>query len=214
MYMPRQFEETRIDVMHALMTLHPLASLVTLGSDGLIANHIPLFIDPDGGQLGVLRGHVPRANPVWREFSATVDSIAIFQGPQCYISPSWYPGKQEHGKAVPTWNYAVVHAHGIPRVIDDPAWLLAHVTELSARHEAAQALPWKVSDAPSDYIEKLIGALVGIEIPISRLAGKWKVSQNRPAEDRAGVIATLASRPDDQSQAMATLIGQGAFGRD
>src|SRR5262245_60073347 len=151
-------------------------------------------------------GHVARANEAWQRFSKSVPSVVIFQGAESYITPSWYPSKHAHGKAVPTWNYAVVHAHGLPVVIEDKAWLLSHVNQLTDLHEADQALPWKVSDAPPDYIDRLISAIVGIEIPISKLAGKWKVSQNRSESDKLGVAAGLLARGNPQSNEMAALI--------
>ncbi|HYD59247.1 MAG TPA: FMN-binding negative transcriptional regulator [Noviherbaspirillum sp.] len=208
MYTPRQFEETRIDVLHRLMKAHPLAALVTLGDSGLLVNHVPFLIDDTEGQFGTLKAHIPRANPVWRQLSDSVEAVAIFQGPESYITPSWYPSKHADGKAVPTWNYAVVHAHGHPRVIEDAQWLLNHLTELTDEHEADQALPWRVSDAPRDYTDRLIEALVGIEIPISRIFGKWKVSQNRSRSDRLGVAAGLESRADERSREMAELVMQ------
>lgn len=206
MYLPKSTEESRLDVLQELIQAHPFACLVTLGKDGLVVNHMPLLIDTTCGEFGVLRGHVARANPVWQDFSETLESIAIFQGPQSYISPTWYPSKHAHGKAVPTWNYAVVHAHGIPRVIEDASWLLDHVSELSNHQESAQALPWKVSDAPKDYIDRMLDMIVGIEIPITKLVGKWKLGQSRPRADQLGTAAGLESRGDDQSRAMAALI--------
>ena len=208
MYTPKDFEETRIDILHQLMKSHPLASLVTLGDAELIVNHLPFLIDPSCGLFGTLRGHVARANPVWQAFSHTVESVVIFQGPESYITPSWYPSKEAHGKVVPTWNYAVVHAYGYPRVIENAAWLRAHVTELTNKHEPTQALPWKVSDAPQDFTDKLINAIVGIEISISTIRGKWKVSQNRPMADRLGVVAGLESLGGEQARAMASLVTQ------
>lgn len=208
MYIPKHHEETRPEILHGLMKSHPFAAIVTLGTDGLVVNHMPFLIDSACGELGTLRGHMARANPVWRQFSDSFESIAIFPGHDAYISPTWYPSKHEHGKAVPTWNYAVVHAHGFPRIIEDAAWLLNHVTELSDTHEAAQRLPWKVSDAPQDFIDRMLEMIVGVEIPISKLFGKWKVSQNRPAADRLGVAAALESRNDDRSRAMAALVMQ------
>lgn len=210
MYIPRQFEETRLDVLHRLMKTHPLAAFVVHGESGLVVNHVPFLIDVADGQFGTLRAHIPRANPVWRQFLDTSEAVAIFQGPDAYITPSWYPSKHASGKAVPTWNYAVVHAHGRPRVIDDAQWLLRHLTELTDKHEAAQTLPWRVSDAPREYTERLIEALVGVEIPISRICGKWKVSQNRPLADRLGVAAGLESRTDGRSREMAGLVMQHA----
>lgn len=172
---------------------------------------MPFLIDPTCGEFGTLRGHIARANPMWHEFSDTFESVVIFQGPQSYISPGWYPSKFEHGKAVPTWNYAVVHAHGFPRIVEDAAWLLKHVTELTDLHEASQIAPWQVSDAPKDYIDRLLEMIVGIEIPISKLIGKWKVSQNRPVTDKLGIAAGLASFEDIESRKMATLVMQSMF---
>lgn len=204
MYLPKHFEETRVDVLHGLIRAHPLGALVTTGVSGLEANHVPFEIDPDPAPFGTLRGHVARANPVWRD--GVGDALVIFQGPELYVSPSWYPSKQEGGKVVPTWNYAVVHAHGALRAIDDAAWLRAFVTRLTDRHEGRRAAPWKVTDAPADYVDKMLTAIVGIELPIARLAGKWKVSQNRPAADRAGVIAGLEADGDDAARAMAAAV--------
>jgi transcriptional regulator len=211
MYLPKHFEETRVEVLHELIRAHPLGALVTLGADGLDANHIPFEVDPDPAPLGTLRGHVARANPVWRELARGAEALAIFQGPQTYVSPSWYPSKQEGGKVVPTWNYAVVHAYGTPRAVDDAAWLRAFVEKLTDRHEAGRATPWKVTDAPADYVDKMVTAIVGIELPVARLLGKWKVSQNRPARDREGVVAGLQQRGGDVSAAMAELV-RGAKG--
>jgi transcriptional regulator len=206
MYLPKNFEETRVEVLHELIRAHPLGALVTLGADGLEANHIPFEVDADPAPLGTLRGHVARANPVWRELSRGAEALAIFQGPQTYVSPSWYPSKQEGGKVVPTWNYAVVHAYGTPRAVDDAAWLRAFVEKLTHRHEAGRATPWKVTDAPADYVDKMVTAIVGIELPVARLLGKWKVSQNRPPRDREGVVAGLQDQGGDVSRAMAELV--------
>lgn len=208
MYLPKSTEETRLDVLQDLIKTHPFACLVTMGKDGLIVNHMPLLIDTNSGEFGVLRGHVARANPVWRDFSETLESIAVFHGPESYISPTWYPSKHEHGKAVPTWNYAVVHAHGFPRVIEDAPWLLNHVSELSNIHESSRALPWEVSDAPEDYIDRMLEMIVGVEIPIAKLVGKFKLGQAKPRADQLGVIAGLESRGDDRSLAMADLMMQ------
>ena len=208
MYIPRHFEERDLNVLHGLIHAHPLGTWVTSTAGELLVNHLPFLLHADRGEHGTLVAHVPRANPVWRSFSREQPSVVVFQGPQGYISPSWYPSKHAEGKAVPTWNYAVVHAHGMPRVIDDPQWLLAHVSELSDTHEAGQAAPWKVSHAPADFVEKLLAVLVGIEIPIARLEGKWKVSQNRPRPDKLGVMAGLETRGGDESRAMAELVGR------
>lgn len=210
MYVPKHFEESDVSVLHALIEAHPLGTWVIHAGAELLVNHVPFLIDSSRGPLGTLIGHVARANPVWQSFSKQVESVVVFQGPQAYISPSWYPSKHEHGKAVPTWNYAVVHAHGSPRCIEDRAWLLNHVSQLSAHHEAKRALPWRVSDAPEDYITNQLGAIVGIEIPITRLVGKWKVSQNRPTKDKLGAIAGLQAQGDTESLEMARLISERA----
>jgi transcriptional regulator len=209
MYIPKHFEESRLPVLHGLMRSHPLATLVTVAGDELLVNHIPLFLDSNAGDVGTLRGHVARANPVWKQLSQAAAAVAIFQGPQTYISPAWYPSKQVDGKAVPTWNYAVVHAHGAVRVHDNVEWLRAHVTELTNTHEAERSEPWEVSDAPTDYIDRMLTAIVGIELPISRLEGKWKISQNRSQDDRMGVATGLRSQSDDASLAMAELVARG-----
>ncbi|HSB80051.1 MAG TPA: FMN-binding negative transcriptional regulator, partial [Candidatus Methylomirabilis sp.] len=201
MYVPSHFEETRIDVLHQLMYEHPLGALVTLGSDGLDANHIPFELDADPAPLGTLRAHVARGNPVWRDFSKDVDALVVFQGSQAYITPSWYQTKRETGKVVPTYNYIVVHAHGPLRVVEDPGWLRALVEQLTSRHEAARPVPWKVADAPDDFLEQQLRAIVGLEIPIKRLVGKWKVSQNRPEADREGVVQGLREMGDANAMA-------------
>ena len=206
MYQPKAHEITNTATLHQLIQSHPLGSLVTLGKDGLTANHIPFLIDSGRGEHGTLRAHVARANPVWQDFPATTESLIIFQGPDAYISPTWYPSKHQTGKAVPTWNYAVVHAHGLLTVHEDPAWILQLVSELTNIHESSQQLPWKVTDAPKDYIDKLLGAIVGIEIPITRLEGKWKMSQNRSDADRLGVAAGLQSKNTEASIAAADMV--------
>jgi transcriptional regulator len=209
MYLPEHFTRTDVATLHRLIRDYPLATLVTLGDGELIVNHVPLLIDAGAGPYGMLRGHVARANPVWRHFSAAVPTTAVFRGPDAYVSPSWYPSKAAHGKVVPTWNYAVVHAHGMPRVIEDRDWLRALVEELTTAHEAAIGSGWKFSDAPADFAQQMLGAIVGIEIPITTLTGKWKVSQNRTAADRAAVAAALGARGasgDSNAAAMAELV--------
>jgi transcriptional regulator len=213
MYVPKHFDEDRPEVLHELIRAHPLAVLVVLGADGLVANHIPMEIDPTAGPLGTLRGHVARANPVWKSVRPDIDALAVFQGPAAYITPSYYATKAATGKVVPTWNYAVVHAHGPLRAIDDAAWLRRLVEQLTDRHEAERgrttgAAPWHVSDAPERYLDAQLELIVGIELPIARLDGKWKVSQNRTAEDRAGVVDGL-SAGDEMQRAMADLVRDG-----
>ncbi len=198
MYTPKANEETRVEVLHALVRAHPLGTWTLFDGEELVTNHVPFHLDADRGPFGTLVGHVARANPVWRAASA-VRSVVAFQGPQAYVTPSWYPSKVEHGKTVPTWNYAVVHARGLPTFIQDRDWLLVHVTSLTDAHEAAEPAPWAVADAPADYVERQLGAIVGVEIPIERLLGKWKASQNRPAADRAGVVVGLRGRGDRAS---------------
>jgi transcriptional regulator len=205
MYLPKHFEETRVEVLHELIRAHPLGALVVLTAHGLVANHIPFEVGPDPAPFGTLRGHIARANPLWREPSHGVEVLAIFQGPSSYVSPSWYPTKRETGKVVPTWNYAVVHAHGAVRFIDDRAWLRGFVERLTTRHEAGRRDPWKVADAPADYVDQQLGAIIGLEIAVTRLVGKWKVSQNRPDQDRDGVIEGLLREGGQSAAAMANL---------
>lgn len=206
MYLPAHFEETRPEVLRDLIAAHPLGALVTLTPGGLDANHLPFEFAVDGGPLGTLRGHVARANPVWQDFSRDVGVLVIFQGPSSYITPSWYETKKETGKVVPTYNYCTVHAHGPLIVHDDREWLRAMVTRLTQRFESTRPTPWAVADAPADYLDKQLAAIVGIEIPIARLTGKWKVSQNRPAADRANVEAGLRERGTADYAAMADLV--------
>ncbi len=203
MYQPKHFEEVNTNVLHELICAHPLGAWVIQSDEGLTANHIPFLIDPNRGELGTLVGHVARANPAWHSFSKVHNSLIIFQGAESYITPSWYPSKHAHGKAVPTWNYVVVHAHGMPRAIEDRGWLLEHINQLTNSHEQHQPQPWKVSDAPQEFTEQLLSAIVGIEIPITSLVGKWKVSQNRPESDQRGVIAGLEANSNEKSKAMA-----------
>lgn len=206
MYIPSHFDEPRIEVMHELIAAKPLATLVTMSSGGLNANHIPLHHSSSPEPFGTLRGHVAKANLVWSDLNGDIEALAIFQGPDSYISPSWYPTKQEHGKVVPTWNYAVVHAYGTLRVIEDAAWIRAQLETLTGQQEAASAQPWTVTDAPDEFIERLIGTIVGVEIVITRLQGKWKVSQNQPLQNQKGIITRLEANGDQNALDMATLI--------
>ena len=180
MYIPAKYEETRVDVMHGLIAAHPLGMVVTHGAGGLSADHIPFEVlaPTDDAPLGILRAHVARANPLWRRDGAEV--LAAFQGDARYVSPSEFEEKALTGKVVPTWDYAVVHVHGALRTVDDPVWLSGLLNRLTVRHEAAQSVPWAVSDAPPDYIAKLMAAIVGIEIRIDRMEGKWKKKPPRP----------------------------------
>ena len=206
-YLPQHFAETDPATLHALVQAHPLATWVVQHQGALLVNHIPFLLDLQRGEHGTLVGHVARANPVWQALAEGASSVAVFTGPQAYVSPNWYPSKHAHGKAVPTWNYSVVHAHGIPQAVDDPERVLDVVSRLTQVHEAGQALPWQVSDAPADYIAKLLRAIVVIEIPVQRWEGRWKVSQNRPAPDQQGVAAGLNAQGGEAAQ-MAALVQQ------
>jgi transcriptional regulator len=190
MYLPKHFAEDDVAKMHALMRAHPLATLISHGPDGLNANHIPLLLAD-----GKLQGHVARANPLWKVGNVAGEVLVIFHGHESYISPSGYATKAEHGKVVPTWNYVAVHAYGDLRVIDDPAWIFGQISALTAANEAVLPQPWAVTDAPADYIERMLGAIVGIEIGITRLLGKWKVSQNQPPANQTSLTKALAGTP-------------------
>jgi transcriptional regulator len=207
MYQPPHFREERLEVLHDLIASHPLATLVTVEKGRPDANHIPMLVDRNRGRLGVLRAHVARANALARNQGGA--ALAIFQGPEGYVTPSWYATKRETGKVVPTWNYVVVHAHGPLTVIDDPAWIREQIEALTRAKEDGRAAPWHVADAPADFLASQVKGIVGIEIEIAALEGKWKVSQNRPEADRAGVAAGLRA-PGDESPAMAALVE--AFG--
>ncbi len=207
MYQPLHFREDRLAVQHALIRERSLGLLVTAGPGGLQANHVPFLVDADAGECGTLRAHLARANPQWQELPTVEECLVVFQGPQTYISPSLYSTKREHGKVVPTWNYITVHVWGRPQVIDDAAWLRRQVDDLTAHNEASRAAPWAVADAPEPYVAAQIKGIVGIEIPIARIEGKWKVSQNRPAVDRAGVVVGLQDG-DNDAQIMAALVAE------
>jgi len=206
LYLPAHFEEKRTHVLHALMRARPLATLVTLCDSGIVANHIPLETLPDPAPHGLIRGHIARANPLWRTYRADSEALAIFQGPQAYISPSFYPSKQMTGEVVPTWDYAVVHAHGTLRFVQDGAWLRALVERLTNAHEASRPLPWKIDDAPPPYIEKMLSMIVGFEFSIAALTGKWKLSQNHPAANRQGVVTGLRASAGEESREIADML--------
>jgi len=202
MYLPQHFEETRPVVLHQLLRAHPLGLLITLDQTGApVANPIPFMLEAERGPHGTLVGHVARANPVWQ--SAGQAALVVFQGPEGYISPNGYPSKQQHGKVVPTWNYSCVQARGPLVALDDAAATHALVSRLTHRHEASQARPWAVDDAPADYVASLVKAIVCIEIRLTTLVGKYKLSQNRSADDRAGLVAALQAQGDGPAQALA-----------
>jgi transcriptional regulator len=212
LYLPAHFNETRAEVMHALMRSHPLCTLVTQCESGLVANHLPVQTLDEPAPLGCIRGHVARATPLWRDYRAETQALAIFQGPQVYISPSLYPSKAKTGQVVPTWNYAVVHASGTLRFIQDAGWLRDFVSGLTTTHEARRALPWKIDDAPAPYIDKMLTLIVGFEFSIHMLSGKWKVSQNRSQSDREGVTRNLQNAHDADSREMAAMVAASASG--
>ena len=192
MYQPPHFIETRLDILHGLIRAHPLGLLISNGPDGPLANALPFLLDSEPGQ-GRLRAHLAKANPQWRSLQADPDAtvLVVFQGADSYVTPSWYETKRETGKVVPTWNYAMVQVRGRVRVIDDKDWLAAQIAALTASQEGDRAEPWQVGDAPESYIASQIKGIVGIEIDIAAIDGKWKVSQNRPMADRVGVAAGL-----------------------
>jgi transcriptional regulator len=206
MYIPKFNEETRVDVIDRLIRSHPLATLVTMGSSGLFATHLPMVLHRKDDRHATLHGHMSRANSQWREFSPEIPALAIFSGPEHYITPNWYPEKAATGKVVPTWNYAVVHVYGPLRVIEDPRWLLTHLNSLTDTHEASSIAPWKVSDAPADYIEAIARGIVGLELPIERLESKWKVSQNQNEQTRASVVQGLEALDTESSLPMRDLV--------
>jgi len=206
MYIPSFNEEKRLPVIYELMRVHPLATLVTMTEAGLFATHLPLVLHAEEGEFGMLRGHISKANLQGRSTNADVDALAIFAGPHHYISPNWYPTKLEHHKTVPTWNYAVVHAYAPIHFIEDPAWLLTHLETLTNIHEATSPKPWKITDAPADYIAGQAKGIIGIELPIRSIEGKWKVSQNRNQADRKGVVEGLADLGTPEALAMKTLV--------
>ena len=208
MYIPRTNAEDRPEVLAAFMRAHPFATLVSAGPSGeLWATHLPVVVDPARGPHGVIEGHVARANPhhtlVWaaaEQDTAPRESLIIFTGPDAYVTPSWYPSKAVDGRVVPTWNYIAVHAYGSLTLREDPSWLLAHVTRLTTQSEAGRTEMWEVSDAPEDYMARQLKAIVGFELQITRIEGRWKVSQNRPSEDIDGVVEGLraSERPMDR----------------
>ena len=204
MYVPKHFVEDRVPVLHETIRKIAIGTLITLGSDGLEASHIPLLIDPEPTPFGTLRGHVARSNPQWKRANAATEALVTFLGPEAYVTPNWFPSKRETGKVVPTWNYLAIHAYGTPRFFEDREPLLEIVTRLTNTHEGKRAAPWAVSDAPADYIDTMLKAIIGVEIPLTRLEGKWKLSQNKSAQDIVGIRDGLAQEPGENAAALAT----------
>lgn len=205
MYVPSSFREERSEVLRCVIRAHPLATLITYGDGGLVANLVP-FIFVDTGEKGTLRAHIAKANDQVAPLRAGAETLVVFHGPQTYITPSWYASKQEHGRVVPTWNYVVVQVRGTPRTIEDPVWLRTQIGALTDQQEGGRAVPWSVNDAPEKYVSGLINAIIGIEIPIRTIEGKWKVSQNRPAADRRSIVEGL--RVEGASEEMERLVGE------
>ncbi|MGZ8376978.1 MAG: FMN-binding negative transcriptional regulator [Gemmatirosa sp.] len=208
MYVPSTNAEHDPEVLHAFIAAHPLGALVTASAEGLFATHLPFVLDRARGPHGTLEGHVARANPHHRHAPATAESLVIFTGPDAYVTPSWYPSKAEHGKVVPTWNYVAVHVHGTLRFVEDPAYLRRHLESLTDVHEAGRERPWGTGDAPADYLAQLERAIVGVQLEVTRVVGKWKMSQNRPAADIDGVVRGLAGSPDAEDRRVAEIVAQ------
>ena len=198
MYVPAHFAETRKEVLHSRIVQHPFGTLITHGSNGLDANHIPFELAAEDGELGVLRAHVARANPVWQEVASGDEVLVVFHAGDAYISPNWYPSKHELHKQVPTWNYMVVHAHGRMTILDDERYVRGVVGRLTRTHEASEPKPWKMGDAPKDYVDAMVKAIVGIQVEITRLVGKSKLSQNKEARDIQGAAEALKSSGESQ----------------
>lgn len=203
MYLPAAFRQDDLTELHRQITNSRLAIMVSHGPGGLQASHLPLLLVADEGKYGTLYGHFAKANPHWRDLAAGSETLVIFSGPDAYVSPSWYPSKAEHSKVVPTWNYIAVHAQGQAEVFDDPGRLRRLLGRLSAHHEAARPHPWAIDDAPRDYLDHRLRAIVGFALPIRRLEGKWKLSQNRPDIDRQGVWKELGASSDERARELA-----------
>ena len=210
MYVPPHFKEDRIPVLHDAIRQSGFGSLITFGADGLEASHIPMLIDPEPAPFGTLHGHVARANPQWRRATAGIEALAMFLGPNAYVTPSWYAAKQRTGKVVPTWNYVAVHAYGPLSFVDDPSHLRDHVTKLTETHEADRPEPWAVTDAPAEFVDVMLRGIVSFRLNIARLEGKWKMSQNRPAEDIGRVRDGLINEGGDAQRAVAGIVAGNA----
>jgi transcriptional regulator len=209
MYNPAQFKVEDVGEAHALIRAHPFAILVTQGADGLFATHLPTVLKADAASpLGRIECHLARPNPHWKAFAPEAEALLIFQGPEAYIRPGWYASKAEHGKVVPTWNYAVVHAYGRLETVHDQAWLVGHVDDLSRQQEGPYTEPWATSDAPDSYLAVMARGIVGLKLAITRLEAKLKMSQNREDRDRAGVLAGLAERGERRDAEVAALVSK------
>lgn len=203
MYIPSAFRQDDLAELHRQIRASRLATLVSQSAEGLQASHLPLLLEPEEGEFGTLYGHIARGNPHWRALAADGEALVIFNGPDAYVTPAWYPAKAEHGKVVPTWNYIAVHAYGRAEIFEDAERLLQVVSRLSDRHEAGRPAPWSVADAPREYIDTMLRAIVGFALPIRHLKGKWKLGQNRSAADFQGVREGLAASPDTRDRELA-----------
>lgn len=208
MYVPPAFRMDELPDLHAAMGAARLATVVTATEDGLMATPLPLFLVAEEGPFGTLYGHLARANPQWSTPSRG-EALAVFAGPDAYVTPSWYASKREHGRVVPTWNYETVQAHGVPEFFEDEERLLGAVTRLTERHEAGRLAPWAVTDAPERFVRGQLRGIVGLRLPIARIMGKRKMSQNRSAEDRAGVAAGLGASDAPADRAVAERVARG-----
>ncbi|MCD8515514.1 MAG: FMN-binding negative transcriptional regulator [Burkholderiaceae bacterium] len=208
MYLPKYHQFNDHPAMRSLVDAHPLGAWVCHSHGELMANHLPFVLDRSRGAHGTLIGHVSRANGVWRMLAGDAPSVVMFQGPQAYITPGWYPGKGEHGEVAPTWNYVVVHAHGVARAVEDEAWMLDMLERLVQAQESGRAKPWRVDDAPVGYIDRMLRAIVGIEIPIDRLEGKRKLSQDEALADRIGTVHGLMQEDREESRLLGALVNQ------
>jgi transcriptional regulator len=208
MYVQKIFEETRTSVLRDLMLSYSLGSLVLTTPDGMEANSLPIEIDTSAGDFGTLRCHFGRTNPAWQSFIDGTEAMVMFNGPNAYISPRWYVAGQKSKKVLPSWNFAVVHAYGTPRIVDDRTWLLRHLAALAAQNESGMPLPWSLAEAPPEFVGQSAEHLIGMEIPVSRLVGKWFVSQQRTPADRESLMSALRGRPNDIAAATADLIRQ------
>jgi transcriptional regulator len=207
MYQPDHFRVDDLPQMHELMRAKPLAALISAGSYGLYATHMPTVLK-DEGAYGLLEFHLARGNPHWKHLAECSEALMIFQGPDAYITPNWYPSKAEHQKVVPTWNYAVVHAYGRPDMVQDAQWLRGHVGELTAQQERNEARPWALTDAPASFVESMTRGIVGFRFAITRIEGKWKMSQNRAMKDREGVVAGLRKRETGDDLEIARIVSR------
>ena len=202
MYLPSAFRQDDLAELHAQLQANPFALLTSAGAAGVQASHLPLLLEPDEGEFGTLYGHFARANPHWQDLAGQ-EALAVFAGPDAYVHPGWYPGKAEHGQVVPTWNYIAVHAWGQVETFDDPERLRELLTRLTARHEAGRPRPWSLDDAPAEYLERMLRAIVGFALPIRRIEGPWKPSQNRQPADPAGVREGLAASANPRDRELA-----------